>query len=150
MLASLALGVGACTTIFSWINGILLQPFPAVAGSGQYVVLASRTPSGALEPLSYAGYRDIRDAARVFDNLVAAGVTLSALNLGTGQQGDTPDRIFANFVSGHYFDALGIRTELGHSQHQALVDARPASRISCDSARSSTARAMTIAPTNVA
>ena len=35
-------------------------------------------------------------------------------------------------------------------QHQALTDARPASRISCDSARSSTARAMTMVPTNVA
>src|SRR6185436_11790614 len=35
-------------------------------------------------------------------------------------------------------------------QNQSLTDARPASRISCDSARSSTARAMTMAPTNVA
>jgi hypothetical protein len=34
--------------------------------------------------------------------------------------------------------------------HQALTDARPASRISCESARSSIARARTIAPTNVA
>ena len=34
--------------------------------------------------------------------------------------------------------------------HQALTDARPAARTSCESARSSTARAMTIAPTNVA
>src|SRR5947199_1411926 len=33
---------------------------------------------------------------------------------------------------------------------QALTDATPASRISCDSARSSTARARTIAPTSVA
>jgi hypothetical protein len=33
---------------------------------------------------------------------------------------------------------------------QLFTDAKPASRISCDSARSSTARAMTIAPTNVA
>jgi hypothetical protein len=70
VLASLAVGVGACATIFSWINGILIQPFPAVARSGQYVVLASQTPSGALEPLSYPGYLDIHEAAPVFDNLV--------------------------------------------------------------------------------
>jgi predicted permease len=115
MLASLAVGVGACTTIFSWINGILIQPFPALARSGHYVVLASQTPSGALEPLSYPGYLDIREAAPVFDNLVAAGVTLSALNLGLGQQGSEAERVFANFVSGNYFEALGIGTEIGRA-----------------------------------
>ncbi|MCA1586922.1 MAG: hypothetical protein LC791_19840 [Acidobacteria bacterium] len=49
---SLALGVGACTTVFTWINGILLQPFPGVVRSGHYQVLATRTPAGALEPSS--------------------------------------------------------------------------------------------------
>jgi macrolide transport system ATP-binding/permease protein len=113
MLVSLALGVGACTTIFSWINGILLQPFPAVASSGKYMVLASRTPSGTLEPLSYAAYVDIREAAPVFDSLVAVGVTLNTLNLGTEQSGNQVERVFANFVSGNYFDALGVGTETG-------------------------------------
>lgn len=110
---SLAVGVGACATVFSWINAILLQPFPAVARSGEYVVLASRTPSGVLEPMSYAGYLDVRDAAPVFEKLVAVGVTLSALNLSEGPQGDRSERVFANVVSGNYFDALGVTTEVG-------------------------------------
>jgi macrolide transport system ATP-binding/permease protein len=113
MLASLALGVGACTTIFSWINGILLQPFPAVASSGKYVVLASRTPSGTLEPLSYAAYGDIREAAPVFDHLVAVGVTLNRLNLAADQHRSHAEPVFANFVSGNYFDALGVNTQIG-------------------------------------
>jgi putative ABC transport system permease protein len=118
MLASLALGVGACTTIFSWINGILLQPFPAVASSGKYVVLASRTPSGTLEPLSYAAYGDIREAAPVFDHLVAVGVTLNRLNLAADQHRSHAEPVFANFVSGNYFDALGVNTQIGRGFRQ--------------------------------
>lgn len=118
MLLSLAIGVGACTTVFSWINAILLQPFPAVAASGKYMVLASRTPSGTLEPLSYPSFRDVREAAPVFDNLVAVGVTLNALNFGATAEGDLARRVFANFVSGNYFDALGVRTEIGRPFRQ--------------------------------
>lgn len=113
MVTSLAVGVGTCTTVFSWINATLVEPFPAVARSGEYVVLASRTPSGGLEPLSYAGYSDLRDAAPVFDNLVAVGVTLNALNFGIGIEGQHTERVFANFVSGNYFHALGVTPELG-------------------------------------
>ena len=108
MLTSLAVGVGTCTTVFSWINATLVEPFPAVARSGEYVVLASRTPSGGLEPLSYAGDGDLRDAAPVFDNLVAVGVTLNALNFGTGIEGQHTERVFANFVSGNYFHVAAV------------------------------------------
>src|SRR5688572_2209618 len=55
---------------------------------------------------------------------------------------------------GMLFELAAMRVRVIHAHcdwpHQALTDARPASRISCDSARSSTARAMTMAPTNVA
>jgi predicted permease len=112
MLTSLAIGVGACTAVFSWINATLLEPFPAVAGSGEYVVLASRSPSGALEPLSHAAYGDLRDAAPVFDHLVAVGATLTALNLDTGPEGRHTERVFANFVSGNYFNELGLTPEI--------------------------------------
>jgi hypothetical protein len=44
----------------------------------------------------------------------------------------------------------GVSQARSESPHHALTDARPASRISCESARSSTARAMTMVPTNVA
>lgn len=115
MLTSLAVGVGTCTTVFSWINAMLLEPFPAVVRSGEYVVLESRTPSGALEPLSYAAYGDLQDAAPVSDNLVAVGVTLNALNFGTASEERHTERVFANFVSGNYFKALGVPLEIGRS-----------------------------------
>lgn len=58
MLISLAVGVGTGSTVFGRINATLRQLFPAVTRSGDYVVLASRTPAGTLEPLSYPGFRD--------------------------------------------------------------------------------------------
>ena len=115
MLISLGVGVGTCTTVFGWINATLLEPFPVVARSGEYMVLAARTSSGTLEPLSYPGFIDLRNSAGVFDNLVAAGVTLNALNVGDSTQDGHTERVFANFVSGNYFSSLGVNVELGRA-----------------------------------
>src|SRR3982751_1267603 len=59
---TLALGIAVNTTVFSWIDGILLRPYPGAADGQQLAVLEMTTtgaPNGANQT-SYLDYRDYR------------------------------------------------------------------------------------------
>jgi putative ABC transport system permease protein len=69
---TLALGVGANTTIFAWIQATLLTPIPGVADARDFVAFAKRGPSQVSPPpSSYLDYRDLRSGARSFPGLLA-------------------------------------------------------------------------------
>jgi len=74
VVLSLALGVGANTTIFSFVNALLFRP-PGVEASGRLLELWQRNTKGSgLEeytPLSYPGYVYYRDHNQVFSGLLA-------------------------------------------------------------------------------
>src|SRR5215831_15144496 len=74
VILTLALGIGANTTVFSWINSILLDPIPGVQHTSEYVVL-SIGPSGEGGALSYPDYLDLRDRNHSFSSLVAYHMT---------------------------------------------------------------------------
>jgi len=50
---TLAIGIGATTTAFTWINAVLLQPLSGVADPSRLVTLESVTPGGEWVPNSY-------------------------------------------------------------------------------------------------
>ena len=109
-VVSLALGIGANTTIFTWVKSVLLRPLPGVVASDQLV-----TVHGVLKhagnrriSVSYPDYQDFRDRNEVFDGLIA--FNLNPFNL----SGDAkPERVWGLFVSGNYFEVLGVRTVAG-------------------------------------
>ncbi|MBK5295406.1 MAG: ABC transporter permease [Acidobacteriia bacterium] len=110
-IASLALGIGANTAIFSLMNQVFHKPLP-VDHPEQLVWLnpqgpAFGNPSGS--PLmSYPLYRDIRDRNNVFSHVF--GRLLLPAHIGYG--GET-QRVWAEMVSGNYFQALGLHAHLG-------------------------------------
>ncbi len=61
---SIALGIAANTTVFSWIQEILLNPLRGATRPGEMVAFQSVTPSGEFSDSSYPDYRDYRDDAR--------------------------------------------------------------------------------------
>ena len=104
---TLATGIGACATAFTWINGILLQPLSGVAGPMRLVTLESLTPNGALVPNSYPDFRDFRDHLGTVD---VAVFRPSAFSVGPEGHGE---RIWGEMVSGNYFTVLGVQPEVG-------------------------------------
>src|SRR5277367_6739031 len=69
-IASIALGIGANSAIFSLADGLLLRPLP-VPDASRVVTLRSRTPSGKLGELSYPDFADLRNRNQSFDGLIA-------------------------------------------------------------------------------
>ena len=106
-VVTLAIGISACATAFTWINGILLQPLSGVGDPMRLVTLESLTPNGAMVPNSYPDFRDFRDHLPTID---VAAFRPSAFSVGPEGHGE---RIWGEMVSGNYFAVLGVQPEVG-------------------------------------
>jgi len=106
---TLALGIGANTTIFSMVNSFLLRPLP-VQNPGQITVLTQMQKDGSNnDAFSVSLYRDVRNqTSQVFSDMLAYQFGMDGLNA----DGRT-DRILTNYVSGTYFTMLGLKPTLG-------------------------------------
>lgn len=106
---TLALGIGANTTIFSLVYALLLRPLPGVEEPERVVSLFtsdfSSSPFGAN---SYSDYIDYRDRNETFEGLAA--YRESELILATH---DMPERVRGAAVTGNYFSVLRPRTAFG-------------------------------------
>ena len=116
---TLAIGIGACATAFTWINGILLRPLSGVADPMRLVTLESLTPNGAMVPNSYLDFRDFRDHLGTVD---VAVFHPSAFSVGPEGHGE---RIWGEMVSGNYFTVLGVQPEVGRLFQPAEVPDAP-------------------------
>jgi predicted permease len=107
---SLALGIGANTTIFSLLNGVLLRPLALDNPASLVAVYTTDPKTPGNLPISYLNYKDYRDRNSVFSNV--ALYTPIAVNLtGTGD----PRPLMAHIVSGNYFQTLGVRPIIGRA-----------------------------------
>jgi predicted permease len=111
---SLGLGVGANTTIFSFVNGLLLKP-PAVAEPDRLVELWQHnvtrgTGIGSSMQLSYPDFEYFRDRNHVFSEMAAFTAETSAVVWNRGGEGEM---LHGAMVSGNFFSLLGVRPALG-------------------------------------
>src|SRR5260370_37963695 len=60
IILSLAIGIGVNTTIFSWIQTILLQPLPGVSGAANFLLLEPSSETGGYPGASWLDYRDLQ------------------------------------------------------------------------------------------
>ena len=91
----LALGIGANTTIFSLINGLLLRPLAGVEAPDRLVaVYTSDYSSGGYGSSSYPDYVSFRDGAQAFEGLAAYEESVANL---TGD--DEPQRLRGESVT---------------------------------------------------
>ena len=108
---TLALGIGANSTIFSWINSTLLDPIPGIADTSELVsVMRGERSEHPTPPFSYPDYVDLRARTQSFSGLLAYHDDFVSLT-GTNR----PERVYAEFVSANYFDVLGMPPILGRA-----------------------------------
>jgi predicted permease len=110
-LASLALGIGANTAIFTLVDQLLLRLLP-VRQPEQLVMIWSTGPhmgnNRGLRMVSYPMYQDYQQKAQAFSYVFARFAASTSISFG----GQT-ERIDAELVSGNYFEALGVKPALG-------------------------------------
>jgi predicted permease len=105
----LTLGIGANAAVFSWIEGILFRPYPAVLHQENLFALTG-TAKGEPGPTS-TSWPDILDLQRnstLIDSIIVNKITGATLNLG-----ERTERTIGSIVSANYFDAIGVHPVLG-------------------------------------
>jgi len=115
---SLALGIGATTTIFSVVHAVVIDPFP-YRSPETLLSLAAVGPNGRGNFSTYTidEYVELTERATVFEGLIAS--TISDVSLtGSG----APERLRGNYVSMNTFDVMGVPPLLGRTTSAA--DAR--------------------------
>jgi putative ABC transport system permease protein len=110
---SVALGIGANTVIFTLIHTLFLNPLP-VDKSAELVALytldtRNTTGFGNVLPLSYPNLVDFRDRNTTFAELTGYSFPMPL----SFSMGEAPERVFAQLVTGNYFDVLGLRPAAG-------------------------------------
>lgn len=104
---SLGLGIGANTTIFSWVQAVLLQPIPGAAEPDRLVIAGLFTREGRERSWSYPNFRDLRAGATTFDPIAQDDLPLSVSIDGRAERG------YGAIVSGNYFQGMGVTAALG-------------------------------------
>src|SRR5713101_6024691 len=105
----LTLGIGANAAVFSWIEGILFRPYPAVAHQESLVAVGGTSrdePRGT--PLSWPDFLDLQRSCTLCEALFVSKITGTTLSIG-----DRAERTTGSIVSANYFDAIGVPPMLG-------------------------------------
>jgi predicted permease len=108
VVASLGVGIGVNTAVFSWVQAVVLRPLPGVADAASFRWVEPRDETGSYPGVSWLEYRDLRTGLRSFRDLLASRM----VPLNIGETGRT-ERTYGQLVSGNYFSALGLRPALG-------------------------------------
>lgn len=96
---TLALGIGANTTIFSLANSLFLRPLPVLNPDSLVWIVSDQD-----NPISYPDYLDYRSQDDLFNGVLAYDWV--SLNMGSSGQAE---RVDGALVSGNYFEVLGVK-----------------------------------------
>lgn len=107
----LTLGIGANAAVFSWMEGLLFRPYPAVAHQERLLALTG-TARGESDPtaLSWPDFLDLQKNCKLFDAFFVSKIMGTSLSIGDRAEVKT-----GSIVSANYFAALGIHPILGRA-----------------------------------
>lgn len=108
-LATLAIGIGGNTAIFSFVNAVLLKPLP-YSEPERIVRVLEKPPGGGTNGISTLNYLDWARENTVFESIAAqtgGSVTLTGV--------DVPVRLRGSRVSASFFAVFGVNAVLGRT-----------------------------------
>jgi macrolide transport system ATP-binding/permease protein len=103
----LTLGIGANAAVFSWVEGILLRPYPLVPHQERLAALAG-TMGEERNETSWPDLLDVQRSCTLCETLFVSKITGATLSIGERAEGMT-----GSIVSANYFDAIGVHPILG-------------------------------------
>jgi predicted permease len=105
----LTLGIGANAAVFSWVEGILFRPYPAVSHQEQLLALTgtARAESGPTD-ISWPDLLDLQRSCTLIDSFIVSKIMGTTLS-----NGDRAEVMVGSIVSANYFDAIGVHPILG-------------------------------------
>src|SRR6266478_6448619 len=105
----LTLGIGTNAAALSWIEGILIRPYPLVAHQDRMFALnATIRGTEGYKGLSYPDFLDFQKNSTLFESFIVDKIMGTTLSVG-----DRAERAVGGIVSANYFDALGVRPIMG-------------------------------------
>ena len=112
---SLAIGIGANTTIFSIASAILLRPLPGLSEPDRLVDMGrTRTGRDSIDNATFPNYLDVRERATTLEGVYAYRLEPQPISLGDAHESE---RVFGQPVSGNYFRILGTVPVRGRLLH---------------------------------
>jgi predicted permease len=109
LIATLALGIGANTALFSIVNGVLLNPMPFPQPE-QLVTFHQSKPNFDTGAIPFPNFRDLQKENSTFSSMsVSRGFGFSLIGAGE------PERVNARLITSDYFTALGVQPMLGRN-----------------------------------
>ena len=108
-IVCLTLGIGTNAAVFSWIEGILIRPYPLVAHQDRMVALVGITRGvEGHNGLSFPDFLDFEKNSTLFESFIVDRIMGTSLSVG-----DRAEWASGGIVSANYFDALGVKPILG-------------------------------------
>src|SRR6266566_869877 len=105
----LTLGIGTNAAVLSWIEGILIRPYPLVPDQDRMFALVGTTRGvEGHNGLSYPDFVDFEKNSTLFESFIVDKITGTSLSIG-----DRAEIASVGIVTANYFDALGVRPILG-------------------------------------
>jgi macrolide transport system ATP-binding/permease protein len=105
----LTLGIGANAAVFSWIEGVLLRPFPLVTHQERMLaVIGTSRGEAGYDDISWPDFLDFQKNCTLVDSFIAEKIVGTTLSIG-----DRAERVSGSVVSANYFAALGVHPILG-------------------------------------
>ncbi|MEJ2082993.1 MAG: ABC transporter permease [Acidobacteriota bacterium] len=121
---SLALGIGATTTVFCWIQSVLLHPLPGVAEQDRMVVLVrTQGDDDQVDTINLPTVKDLAGLKEVFAGVIGSDTTPAYVTIN-----DEPIWLYGQIATTNFFQVLGVQPILGHTfavSHDDTLGAQP-------------------------
>ena len=106
---TIAIGIGATTTIFSVVNSVLLRPPPGIQNANELVKPHRIAEDGSsYHEISYPSFLEYKTAESGLTDLAAMAITAVGF-----ENDEARETVMALFVSHNFFGLLGVRPALG-------------------------------------